>query len=223
MAHRMVSFRTVTWTARAGALPIDAAHRHVRRGQRARETPVILAAQTGIRELAPQGRVIAGPIGRGPPHRRAVLGTRIADGGRAEEVHQREKVLRAFVDLIRRDASEIRELAARLLTCLATDGVLGRLAMLDTTTGQQPRSGEWTAALTDEQDTSARIDARDDRADTSAHGVRVGLGVGVGAIVRPDGNGGSVSDGITNGVPLGFTVCPGVNAGEGEGEGEDDG
>ena len=47
--------------------------------------------------------------------------------------------------------------------------------------------------------------------------------MGVGAIVRPDGKGGSVSDGITNGVPLGFTVCPGLNAGEGDGDGEGDG
>lgn len=47
--------------------------------------------------------------------------------------------------------------------------------------------------------------------------------VGVGATVRPDGNGGSVSDGTTKGVPLGFTVGPGVNAGDGDGEGDGDG
>jgi hypothetical protein len=47
--------------------------------------------------------------------------------------------------------------------------------------------------------------------------------VGLGAIVRPDGNGGSVSDGTTKGVPLGRTVCPGLNAGDGDGDGEGDG
>ena len=51
----------------------------------------------------------------------------------------------------------------------------------------------------------------------------VGVGVGLGASVRPDGNGGNVSDGITKGVPLGRTVCPGPNAGDGDGEGEGDG
>jgi hypothetical protein len=41
--------------------------------------------------------------------------------------------------------------------------------------------------------------------------------------VRPEGNGGSVSDGTTNGVPLGRTVALGLNAGDGEGDGEGDG
>jgi hypothetical protein len=41
--------------------------------------------------------------------------------------------------------------------------------------------------------------------------------------VRPDGNGGSVSDGTTKGVPLGFTVGPGVNPVDGDGEDEGDG
>jgi hypothetical protein len=66
---------------------------------------------------------------------------------------------------------------------------------------------------------SPRVDARNDRADASHHGVRVG----VGATVRPDGNGGNVSDGTTNGVPLGLTVGPGVNPVDGEGDGEGDG
>ena len=143
-----------------------------------------------------------GPIGRGPTHGRAVFGARIADGGGAIEMNEGEKVFGALVDFVRRDVSEIRELAARLLACLATHGVLWRFAIFDTTTGQQPRAGERTAALTDEKHASARVDARNDRADASTHGVRVG----VGATVRPDGKGGSVSDGITNGVPLGFTV-----------------
>ena len=115
--------------------------------------------------------------------------------------------------------SELRELAARLLACLASHGVLGRLALFHAATGKEPRAGEGATALTNEEHTSARVDARDDRADASFHGVRVGLG----ATVRPDGNGGSVSDGTTKGVPLGFTVDPGVNAGDGDGDGDGDG
>ncbi len=134
-------------------------------------------------------------------------------------MHERTKVLGALVDLVRRDVRELRELAARLLTCFATNSVLGRLALFHAATGQEPGACEWAAALTHEEHASARVDARDDRADASAHGVRVGLG----ATVRPDGNGGSVSDGTTKGVPLGFTVDPGVNAGDGDGDGEGDG
>ena len=116
---------------------------------------------------------------------------------------------------------ESRQLAACLLAGLATHGVLRRLAVLHTATRQKPRAGERTATLTNEEHSSVRVDARDDRADAPDHGVRVGLG----ATVRPDGNGGSVSDGTTNGVPLGFTVGLGLKPwdGDGEGEGEGDG
>ncbi len=134
-------------------------------------------------------------------------------------MHKRAKILGALVHLIRRDVHELRELAARFLTRLAAHGILGRLAVFDAATGQQPRAGEWTTALSHEEHTSARVDAGDDRADASCHGARVGLG----ATVRPDGNGGKVSDGTTNGVPLGFTVGDGLNAGDGEGDGEGDG
>jgi hypothetical protein len=134
-------------------------------------------------------------------------------------MHERAKVFSALVDLIRSDVSELPELASRLFTRLAAHRVLGRLAVFDTATGQEPGAREGTAALANEKDTSARVDARDDRADASDQGLRVG----VGATVRPDGKGGSVSDGTTNGVPLGFTVGPGLNAGDGEGEGEGDG
>lgn len=183
------------------------------------ETSVVFAAQAGIRELASQRRVITRPIRWGPSDGGAVLRARLADGHAAIEMHERTKVLDALVDLIRRDVRELRELAAGLLTCLATHGVLGRLTIFHAATGQEPRAGEWPAALTHEEHTPARVDARDDRADASRHGVRVGLG----ATVRPDGNGGSVSDGTTKGVPLGFTVVPGVNAGDGDGDGEGDG
>ena len=138
-------------------------------------------------------------------------------------MHERAKVLGALVHLIGRDVRELRELAARLLTRLPAHGILGRLAVLDPATGKQPRAGERTTALTDQEHASARVDARDDRADASCHGALLGLG----ATVRPDGNGGNVRDGTTKGVPLGFTVGPGVKPvdgdGEGEGEGEGDG
>lgn len=121
-------------------------------------------------------------------------------------MHDRAKVLGALVDLIRRDMRESRQLAACLLACLATHGILRRLTFFHTATRQQPRAGEWPATLTNEEHTSVRIDARNDRADASIHGVRVG----VGATVRPEGNGGSVSDGTTNGVPLGLIVGLGL-------------
>jgi hypothetical protein len=121
-------------------------------------------------------------------------------------MHERAKVLGALIDLIRRDMRKSRELAAGLLASLTTHGVLWRLAVFDAAAWEEPRAGERSAALTNEEHTSVRVDARNDRADASIHGVRVGLG----ATVRPDGNGGSVSDGTTNGVPLGFTVGLGL-------------
>ena len=45
----------------------------------------------------------------------------------------------------------------------------------------------------------------------------------MGATVRPDGNGGSVSEGTTNGVPLGRSVGDGLKPDDGDGEGEGDG
>lgn len=161
----------------------------------------------------------AARIGRGPSHRGSVLRTRLADGRPSEQVNECEKVLGALVDLIRGDVRELRQLAPCLLTCLATHGVFRRLAVFHAAAGQEPRAGERTAALTNQKHASARIDARNDRADAARHGVRVGLG----ATVRPDGNGGSVSDGTTNGVPLGFTVWLGVNAGDGDGDADGDG
>lgn len=190
----------VPWRYSASA--IDTTHGHVRRGERASETFVILAAQSGVRELASQRSVITGRIRCGPSDGRAVLGARLTDRGATVQMHQRAKVFGALVHFIRRDVRKLCELAARLLTCLATHGVLGRLAVFHSATGQEPRACEWTAALANEEHTSVCVDARDDRADAPTHGVRVGLG----ATVRPDGNGGSVSDGTTKGVPLGFTV-----------------
>ena len=134
-------------------------------------------------------------------------------------MHERAKVLGTLVDLICRDVCELRQLASCFLTCLATHGIFRRLAVFHAATWQEPRPGERTTALTNEQHASARVDARNDRADAPGHGVRVGLG----ATVRPDGNGGSVSDGTTNGVPLGFTVWLGLNAGDGDGDGDGEG
>ena len=116
---------------------------------------------------------------------------------------------------------ESRQVATRLLESLAAHGVLGRLALFNTAAWQQPCAGEWTAALTNEEYASIRVDARNDRADAPIHGVLVG----VGATVRPEGNGGSVSDGTTNGVPLGLIVGVGLKPwdGDGDGEGEGDG
>jgi hypothetical protein len=134
-------------------------------------------------------------------------------------MHERAKVLCALVHLVRRDVCECREVAACLLKSFATHRVLGRLALFNTATWQQPRACEWPAALTNEEHAPVRVDARNDRADATAHGVLVG----VGATVRPEGNGGSVSDGTTNGVPLGLTVGLGLKPCDGDGEGEGDG
>jgi len=114
---------------------------------------------------------------------------------------------------------ESRQLAACLLESLATHRVLGRLALFNTATWQQPCAREWAATLTDQEHASISIDARDDRADAPIHGVLVG----VGATVRPEGNGGSVSDGTTKGVPLGLIVGVGLKPWDGDGEGEGDG
>lgn len=209
---------------------IDTAHGDIRRRERACETLLIFATQPGIGELASQRRVIAGAIRRRPSHRGSIFGARLTDGGAAKQMQQGTGGVPGgrsppvvVVDLIRRNVRELGQHAARLLEHLSAYGILGRFAVLDATAGQEPRTGEWTAALTDEQHPSARVDARDDRADAPYHGGRVGLG----GTVRPEGNGGSVSDGTTKGVPLGRTVGPGVNpvVGEGDddGEGEGDG
>src|SRR5881296_1292605 len=101
-------------------------------------------------------------------------------------MHERSEVLGPLVYFIRCDVRELRQLAACLFTRLAAHRVFGRLALLHPAAGQEPGAGEWTAALTHEEHTTARIDARDDRADASHQGVCVGVGVGVGASVRPD-------------------------------------
>lgn len=129
------------------------------------------------------------------------------------------EVLGPLIHLIRRNVRELRELTARFLPSLASHRLFRRLAIFHATTRQEPRAREWPAALTDEKHSAVRIDACDDRADAPPHGVRVG----VGATVRPEGNGGNVSDGTTKGVPLGFTVCPGLKAGDGDGEGDGEG
>lgn len=210
---RAVIVRTTSGSA------IDAPHPHIRPRERACEALVIFASQARIRELATQCGVIPGPIRRGPPHRGAVLRTRLADRGASVQMDESAEVLGPFIHLIRRDMRELRELAARFLARLPPHRIFRRLAVFHATTWQEPRAGEWPAPLTDEKHSSVRVDARDDRADAPPHGVRVG----VGATVRPEGNGGNVSDGTTKGVPLGLTVCPGLKAGEGDGEGEGDG
>jgi hypothetical protein len=103
---------------------IDATHRHVRRRERACEPLLVFAAQPSVRELASQRGVKAGGIRRRPSHRGAVLRPRLTDRMAAIEMHERAKVLGALVDLIRRDVRESRQLAAGLLTCLATHRVL---------------------------------------------------------------------------------------------------
>ena len=67
-AHRSVIFRVVIFACDT-CLAIDAPHRHIRAGERPSEARIIFAAQTRIRELTSQRRVVPGSVRRGPAHR----------------------------------------------------------------------------------------------------------------------------------------------------------
>src|SRR4029077_9828609 len=67
--------------------------------------------------------------------------------------------------LVRRDGPQVGRAIARLLEEFAPRRILETLVPLHVPARQEPRAREGTGALSDDEDTSGVIDARDDRAD----------------------------------------------------------
>lgn len=124
-------------------------------------------------------------------------------------------------DVVDRDRPQRLDRVARLFGELAARGVLDALVRLDQASRQEPRVGEGSGRLVDDENALIAIDARDDRAD--ARGARLaqvrrGAGVGVSRGVL-NGNGvgvgGRVPNGNWNGVGVGVGVGDGVGHGSG--------
>ncbi len=159
-----------------------------------------------------------------------MLGLRIADRTRSEEMHQRFEVLRALVDLIRRDLTDVGELAAGLLAHLPPEPLLERFAWIDAAPWEQPRAGVGAADLAHEKHTSTPVGAGDDRGESASairHRVNLGRGsyvffgvgegvrVGTGVVAPGRGVGGDVTG--TTSVRVGDGLGDGEGLGEGHG------
>lgn len=121
-------------------------------------------------------------------------------------------------DFVQGRESQIAGAIAGLLEKLAAGGILDPLVGLHVPSGQEPRAGEWSAVLFDNEDPAVAVDAGDDRTDSRAlrHAVygsrvRVGVGVGnpkkrvgvgVGTALVGSGVGGGVGDGVAHGSGL---------------------
>jgi hypothetical protein len=91
-------------------------------------------------------------------------------------VHEGLEVLRALIDLVRRDWPHVGELASGLFAHLAAQRVLDRFAVVDAASGKQPRTAEGSAALAHEKDAARAVHAGDDGGDAPSlvDGKRVG-------------------------------------------------
>ncbi len=167
---------------------------------------------------------LAGPS---PPEFAARLGPRRSiDAAGTKQVNEEVKASGGRAShLVPGDGSQVAGAIACLLEELASRGVLETLVSLHVPARQEPRTGERTGGLLDDQDTSGVIDARDHRADSVALPRRGTLPLGPFGHARYGvffgvGNGGSVpvGNGIV-GVAPGVRVGTGVRVGVGDPEG----
>jgi len=127
--------------------------------------------------------------------------------------------------LVQGDGSQVAGAIACLLEELASRGVLETLVSLHVPARQEPRTGERTGGLLDDQDTSGVIDASDHRADSGVLPRRGALPLGPFGHARYGvffgvGKGGSVPVGKPIvGVAPGVRVGTGVRVGVGDPEG----
>jgi hypothetical protein len=125
--------------------------------------------------------------------------------------------------LVEGHGPQVNGAIARLFEELSPCRILETLVPLDVPAGEEPRAGERTRGLLNDQDASRAVDARDDRADPRPLGhPRYGFFVGVGTGTGVVGKGGSVAGGnVTVGLVPGVRVGTGVSTGASVGHGSE--